>query len=167
MYDRQLLARLSGSRSPYGMQHGSERRLLGRLLGLATMNTEGRVTAGMLSVVAERLGVNELGESAKRSSSGTNLSSSRPLSAPAPPCSLLDLLTSYRGIRCFLPGRRELMAAYLLPQAEAAMCEDLQRLARCRRESAQRPVLVLKRLAHALTAGERTLGPPALLVPRS
>ncbi len=36
---RQLLARLSGSRSPYGMQHGSERRLLGRLLGPATMNT--------------------------------------------------------------------------------------------------------------------------------
>ncbi len=43
MYDRQLLARLSGSRSPYGMQHGSERRLLGRLLGLgpATMNIPG------------------------------------------------------------------------------------------------------------------------------
>ena len=39
MYGRQLLARLSGSRSPYGMQHGSERRLLGRLLGPATMNT--------------------------------------------------------------------------------------------------------------------------------
>jgi hypothetical protein len=37
MYDRQLLARLPGSRSPYGMQHGSERRLLGRLLGPATM----------------------------------------------------------------------------------------------------------------------------------
>ncbi len=111
--------------------------------GARALATEGRVTAGMLSVVAERLGVNELGESAKRSSSGTNLSSSRPLSAPAPPCSLLDLLTSYRGIRCFLPGRRELMAAYLLPQAEAAMCEDLQRLARCRRESTQRPVVVL------------------------
>jgi hypothetical protein len=42
MYDRQLLARLSGSRSPYGMQHGSERRLLGRLLGPATMNTPPR-----------------------------------------------------------------------------------------------------------------------------
>ncbi len=39
MYDRQLLARLHGSRSPYDMQHGSERRLLGRLLGPATMNT--------------------------------------------------------------------------------------------------------------------------------
>jgi hypothetical protein len=97
----------------------------------------------LLSFVAERLGVNELGESAKRSSSGTNRSSSRPLSAPAPPCSLLGLLPSYRGIRCFLPGRCELTAAYLLPQAEAAMCEDLQRLARCRRESAQRPVVVL------------------------
>jgi hypothetical protein len=42
MYDRQLLARLPGSRSPYGMQHGSERRLLGRLLGPATMNSSGR-----------------------------------------------------------------------------------------------------------------------------
>ena len=40
MYDRQLLARLPGSRSPYGMQDGSERRLLGRLLGPATMNRE-------------------------------------------------------------------------------------------------------------------------------
>jgi hypothetical protein len=38
MYDRQLLARLHGSRSPHGMRHGSERRLLGRLLGPATMN---------------------------------------------------------------------------------------------------------------------------------
>ncbi len=41
MYDRELLARLSGYRSPYGMQHGSERQLLGRLLGPATMNTSG------------------------------------------------------------------------------------------------------------------------------
>ena len=39
MHDRQLLARLHGSRSPYDMQHGSEWRLLGRLLGPATMNT--------------------------------------------------------------------------------------------------------------------------------
>ena len=45
MYDRQLLARLSGSRSPYGMQHGSERRLLGRLLGPATMNSNKALSA--------------------------------------------------------------------------------------------------------------------------
>ena len=47
MYDRQLLARLSGSRSPYGMQHGSERRLLGRLLGPATLNKVNLQDTGM------------------------------------------------------------------------------------------------------------------------
>ena len=43
MYDRQLLARLYRSRSQYGMQHGSERRLFGRLLGPATMNIDAQV----------------------------------------------------------------------------------------------------------------------------
>jgi hypothetical protein len=38
MHHRQLLARLHGSRSPYGMQHGSEQRPMDRLLGPATMN---------------------------------------------------------------------------------------------------------------------------------
>ncbi len=38
VHDRRLLARLHGSRSPCGMQHGSEQRLLDRLLGTATMN---------------------------------------------------------------------------------------------------------------------------------
>jgi hypothetical protein len=47
MYDRQLLARLHGSRRPYDMQlqHGSERRLLGRLLGPPTMDRGGRARA--------------------------------------------------------------------------------------------------------------------------
>ena len=54
MYDRQLLARLSGSRSPYGMQHGSERRLLGRLLGLATMNSQHCSSAWDAQAVRQR-----------------------------------------------------------------------------------------------------------------
>ena len=52
MYDRQLLvARLHGSRSPYGMQHGSERRLLGRLLGPATMNRSSRCPAARVLAI--------------------------------------------------------------------------------------------------------------------
>jgi hypothetical protein len=38
---------------------------------------------------------------------------------------LIDLLPGYRGIRCLLPGGRKLMAAYLLPRAETAMCQEL------------------------------------------
>jgi hypothetical protein len=49
MHDPQLLVRLHGSHRPYGMQHGSERRLLGRLLGPATMNSADTTTEGGLS----------------------------------------------------------------------------------------------------------------------
>ena len=91
------------------------------------------------------------------SSSGTTFSSSRLLSPPALAFGdeLLDLQLPDRNNLWLSPGGRDFAAAYLLPRAEAALRQELQRLAdaaKRAREGQSSSSSSDERLARAVTA---------------